>query len=395
MPTTSTVEMFYIGNFADMDTNESDADNENPNVVLGTYDNLVILPVSEVDVNDDGVIHDDEYGTGDFLSYDTGGGVNTTTLDNPSLYNADIQLGDGSTMSVPVLVIQAANGDVFVSEYPSNPLDGLAIQSISLVSLRTSQASGINQGASNVENSTVVCYCESTLITTSKGEIPAGALRPGDLVMTLDHGLQPIRWIHSDNCPLEEVGVDAKPVLIAAGALGNGRPHQDLIVSPQHRLLVGGGGQLDGWFKTESFAPAKSLTGLHGIRHMKGKNTITWIHFACDRHEVVTANGCLSESLLLGPMVLNALKRNERSELADIYGAAPTLHAALNGPAARKYLKAGEVRHHLAQCKKNVRRRTSKAISKWDLDHAMAQFEADELKFTAPNGKRPELRLVS
>jgi hypothetical protein len=111
MSTTSTVQMFYAGNFADMDTFEGNQTNEQPDYVLGTHDDLVVTSVSEVDVDEDGVIYDDEYGTGDYLRYDLGTGTATTALDSTSLYNADILLGDGSTMSVPVLVIQAANGE--------------------------------------------------------------------------------------------------------------------------------------------------------------------------------------------------------------------------------------------------------------------------------------------
>ena len=111
MSTTSTVQMFYAGNLADMDTFEGNQTNEQPDYVLGTHDDLVVTSVSEVDVDEDGVIYDDEYGTGDYLRYDLGTGTATTALDSTSLYNADILLGDGSTMSVPVLVIQAANGE--------------------------------------------------------------------------------------------------------------------------------------------------------------------------------------------------------------------------------------------------------------------------------------------
>ncbi|KIN72407.1 Type I secretion target repeat protein [Sulfitobacter guttiformis KCTC 32187] len=59
-------------------------------------------------------------------------------------------------------------------------------------------------------------------------------------------------------------------MLISVGALGHGHPAQDLIVSPQHRIFVGGGGQLLGHLKTGAFVTAKTLTSLHGIRHMKG-----------------------------------------------------------------------------------------------------------------------------
>jgi hypothetical protein len=97
MSTTSTVQMFYAGNFADMDTFEGNQTNEQPDYVLGTHDDLVVTSVSEVDVDEDGVIYDDEYGTGDYLRYDLGTGTATTALDSTSLYNADILLGDGPT----------------------------------------------------------------------------------------------------------------------------------------------------------------------------------------------------------------------------------------------------------------------------------------------------------
>ncbi len=242
---------------------------------------------------------------------------------------------------------------------------------------------------------TVPCYATGTLIDTPGGPRAVEDLQVGDLVETLDHGPQPIRWTSSRDYPLEEVDVDAKPVLIAAGALGKGLPTQDLIVSPQHRMFVGSHGQLDGWFRTEGFAPAKTLTVVKGIRHMKGKQTITWIHFACDRHEVVMANGCLSETLLLGPMVVNGLTRLDRRALTAICGAAPTPDAALNGPAARECLKVGEVRRHLAKCKKEKRRATAKEIKKWNIDFAMEQWEADRLELTLSKSQKPDLRLVS
>ncbi|OAN70781.1 hypothetical protein A8B78_04840 [Jannaschia sp. EhC01] len=239
------------------------------------------------------------------------------------------------------------------------------------------------------------CYALGTMIDTPEGPRAVETLRPGDLVNTLDHGPQPIRWMRSGDHPLGAVEDDAMPVLVAAGALGPGLPAQDLIVSPHHRIVVGGGGQLDGWFRSEAFAPAKSLTGLPGIRHMRGKSRITWIHFACARHEVVTANGCLSESLLLGPMVLDGLTKPERQELLAIFGPAETSDAALNGAVARECLKVGAVRRHLAKCKKDNLRRTAQEVRKWDLDLAMEQWEAERLDLASSTGQTRKLRRVS
>jgi hypothetical protein len=225
----------------------------------------------------------------------------------------------------------------------------------------------------------IVCYAAGTMIDTPDGPRPVETLLPGDLVTTLDHGPRPIRWTRSSTHPLEEAEDEAKPVQIKAGTLGRNLPTQDLIVSPQHRILVGGSGQLHKVFATEVFAPAKSLTAVPGIRHMKGKKEITWMHFACDRHEVVVANGCLSESLLLGPMVVNGMQAAERRALIDIFGAASKPDAALNGPPARECLTVGAVRRQLAKHIKEKGRLLAKEIRKWDRDLAMEKYEAERL----------------
>ena len=189
-----------------------------------------------------------------------------------------------------------------------------------------------------------------TMIDTPGGLRAVETLRPDDLVLTADHGAQPIRWVRSGDHPLEQVDDDAKPVLIQVGALGSCLPAADLIVSPQRRILVGGQRQLQQYFATESFTPAKSLTSWPGIRHMRGKRKITWIHFACDHHEVVFANGCQSESLLLGPMVVQALTRRARNALIAIFPQTPG-QASLNGQAARPCLNVGDVRRTLQRVK--------------------------------------------
>ncbi|MCO4826858.1 MAG: Hint domain-containing protein [Lentibacter algarum] len=209
------------------------------------------------------------------------------------------------------------------------------------------------------------------LIDTPEGARLVETLAAGDLVLTRDHGPQPIRWVRSRLDMLKGSKEDDKPVQIKAGALGHNRPAADLIVSPQHRILVGGAGQLQNIFTQEAFASAKSLTGLSGIRHMKGKSQITWVHFACDQHEVVRANGCWTESLLLGPMVVNGLSPTERQALANIFGRRPTPNKILNGPPARSCLSVSAVKQQCLKHLSNKRRPTTKTPRTWDYDHTI------------------------
>lgn len=190
---------------------------------------------------------------------------------------------------------------------------------------------------------TIPCFAPGTMIETPNGPRSVESLKPGNQVLTLDHGPRAILWTQSVKQKFTCDGIEDKPILIRAGALGPGRPKQDLVVSPQHRVLVGAFGQLPAAFDQEAFVPAKALTGLRRVRAMRGRETMTWVHFACARHEIVIANGCLTESLLLGPMVLNGLGNEDLGELAGIYGRWKS-GASLNGPPARKCLKVSHVR---------------------------------------------------
>lgn len=218
-----------------------------------------------------------------------------------------------------------------------------------------------------------VCYAAGTLIDTPSGSRAVEELEPNDLIETLDNGAVPVRWIRHETQPLEAFDKCAKPVLIEADALGPGHPSHKLVVSPQHRILVGGSGQLDSIFKTQVFVPAKSLTSLPRIRHMMGKKDIVWVHFACDRHEVVFANGCLSESLLLGPMVVQLLNKSQRKELFELFGPAPKPGEPLNGPSARKYMTLGSAQRKLKAYRKDNRASRYEGSDGWGANNLAAQ----------------------
>ncbi|MGL4823211.1 MAG: Hint domain-containing protein, partial [Plesiomonas shigelloides] len=86
----------------------------------------------------------------------------------------------------------------------------------------------------------LVCFVAGTKILTDRGVVAIENLKVGDLVETVDRGLQPIRWIGSRQIPLTELLANEKlrPIQILAGALGTCIPHQDVMVSPQHRVLL-------------------------------------------------------------------------------------------------------------------------------------------------------------
>jgi hypothetical protein len=212
------------------------------------------------------------------------------------------------------------------------------------------------EGAPTPGTSGVPCYAPGTLIQTADGPRAVEALRLGDLVWTLDRGLQPVCWIDSFEQLLSDLSDDERPVLIAAGTLGKGLPERDLIVSPQHRILVGPDGHLWDIFDSPALVPSKSLTCLPGIRHMKGKRSMNWFHFALDRHEVVRANGCAAESLLFGPQVIRLLGARQHREVMRLFPNAAGCRA-LNGLPAHRCLPTGHARRVLSRATRNEQRR--------------------------------------
>ena len=196
----------------------------------------------------------------------------------------------------------------------------------------------------------IPCYAPGMEIMTPTGPRRVEVLRAGDEVTTLDLGPMTILWCSARNEPFESGRDDEHPVLISAGSLGIGLPDRDLIVSPQHRILVGGHGQLCNMFSEEAFVPAKALTSLPGVRFMYGKSQMKWYHFALKAHCPVIANGAVSESLLLGPMVLNKLPQRDLRFLLSLFQ--PQQEGkSLNGPVSRPCLKVKEVQERIRRAR--------------------------------------------
>ena len=189
---------------------------------------------------------------------------------------------------------------------------------------------------SEIEN-VVFCFGKSTRIVTPRGARLIETLKVGDLVMTMDHGMQAIRWIGQRTLPA--VGCHA-PVRIAANSrFGNDR---DLFVSQQHRMLEFSYQTNLMFGQDEVFAAAKHLVDGSEITLEEGGD-VTYFHMLFDEHEVVFAEGARSESYYPGESSLAGLDDPVREELFDIF---PELRANPIGfgQSARHTLKASEAR---------------------------------------------------
>ncbi len=186
----------------------------------------------------------------------------------------------------------------------------------------------------DIERIIFVCFADGTGIETDKGRVLVENLRVGDQVMTRDNGLQKIRWIGSRKVKAEG---EMAPICITKGALGNAR---DLMVSPQHRMLI------EGWQaellfgEGEVLAAAKDLINGDTIYRRPG-GEVEYFHILFDSHEIIYAEDAPSESFHPGQQSMSVLEEEVRDEIYELF---PALRKDLSefGPAARFSLRSFE-----------------------------------------------------
>ncbi|QGX98128.1 type I secretion protein [Roseovarius faecimaris] len=191
----------------------------------------------------------------------------------------------------------------------------------------------------------IPCFTPGTVIATPRGERRVEDLQVGDRIITRDNGLQEIRWIGQRDLTGQELirSPHLKPVLIRAGSLGHGLPERDLLVSPQHRMLINSERAALYFEEREVLAAAKHLTGLTGVDTVETP-AISYIHFMFDQHEVVLSNGSWTESFQPGEQVLDGMGDEQRDEIFDLFPELREKDGLEGYQAARRSLKKHETK---------------------------------------------------
>lgn len=168
------------------------------------------------------------------------------------------------------------------------------------------------------------CFTPGTQILTERGEIPAELLRVGDRIVTRDNGIQEIRWIGLSPMYVQDFIANPHllPVSIPQGLLGKGLPDRDLVVSPNHRVLVPAERTSIFFAEREVLVAAKHLK-TEGVRTVESSGTV-YIHFMFDRHEVILSNGAWTESFQPDDKTLKGMGNAQRLEILELFPALKT-----------------------------------------------------------------------
>ena len=150
----------------------------------------------------------------------------------------------------------------------------------------TDQAGNTSSKSVNID---VTCFMPGTLIRTPAGEVAVELLEIGDQVLTVDGRSVPVRWIGRQTVSTIFANKDrVLPIRIRAGALVDNVPSRDLLISPDHAVLVEG-----------ALIQAGALVnGSSIVRERNVPGIFTYYHIELDDHSLILAENTPAETFV-------------------------------------------------------------------------------------------------
>ena len=176
-----------------------------------------------------------------------------------------------------------------------------------------------------------VSFARGTMITLATGaQVAIEQLKPGDKVLTRDHGPQALRLL--GRATLRAHGAFA-PVVILAGTLGNSG---DLIVSQHHRMFLYQRKRFPGLPTSELLVQAKHLVDDENVFIHEG-GAVEYFSLVFDSHEIIYAEGVPAESLMVNDATVSRLPPDIAAEVSRSFpGLAQVQHFGTE--ASRQFL---------------------------------------------------------
>ncbi len=240
--------------------------------------------------------------------------LEAATVEDP-LLNMGFKVTDGH-QSFTITLIETGPGRVpllmFVDEVPPPDTDLWVVEANlepSHINRLTDQPTG------------VICFTPGTRIRTPQGDVLIENLREGDLVQTRDNGAQKLLWIGQRRISGARLFAmpELRPIRIRAGALSSGQPDEDLLVSPQHQLLLRGPRARELFNTDEVLVRAQDLVDERRVIVDSGVREVTYYHLLLEQHQVVWANGVQAESFHPAGTALDTVDPQQRGRLFEMF----------------------------------------------------------------------------
>jgi len=187
----------------------------------------------------------------------------------------------------------------------------------------------------------VICFTAGTRIRTPDGYTRVEDLLAGDKVLTKDNGPQELLWVgsrHMSGARLH-ASPSLRPVRVRAHALAQGIPNDDLLVSPDHRMLYQGPKARILFNEPEVLVRACDMIDDFNVFTDYAVREVTYVHLLFAEHQVIWANRMLSESFHPANTTLDMVDEGQRAGLLELFPQlADDLHS-YGAPARRNMSK--------------------------------------------------------
>ena len=134
-----------------------------------------------------------------------------------------------------------------------------------------------------------ICFMAGTMIRTPEGERAIETLKRGDLVVTTDGVAKKICWLGRQT--ISSIFADpvrSWPIRIKAGALGENCPSRDLLVSPDHAVLIEGA----------MIHAGALVNGSSILRETRVPRNFVYYHVELDDHSLIFAENTPAETFI-------------------------------------------------------------------------------------------------
>jgi hypothetical protein len=248
-----------------------------PGITLG--DRTIILP--SLLSNDGGV-------SGDIFLVEGGSITETIPVDSASTFSApNFNLSEEIVLNGVAAISETYDNGQLTLAAPSGSISlavsGPELHSISDFSFQVD----LTHGTTVITE--VACYRRGTLILTETGQVPVEDLAIGDRVTTSSGEARPVKWIghRSYSGRFVLARKDILPICIKAGALDENVPRRDLWISPHHAMYLDG-----------VLIESQDLVNGVSIVQADKVDEVEYFHIELETHDVIVAEGALSETFV-------------------------------------------------------------------------------------------------
>ncbi|MBT54564.1 MAG: hypothetical protein CMF72_14355 [Mameliella sp.] len=225
--------------------------------------------------------------TGLFSADDTSGTI--VDQDDDGALDAGVDTFPGGTFTGYTI----SGGDGV--EYPVFT-DGAGTYAL-IIPNATTQTQVASSGTSNdfqsetSDTNVYLCFGQGTLIATPDGDRAVETLSMGDLILTAEGTAVPVKWVWTQTVATRFNPADRlQPVRLRAGALGDGLPLRDLVLTADHALLIddmliNASALVNG--STIDWQPLSELGDSFAVYHIETEG-----------HEIILAEGTKAETYI-------------------------------------------------------------------------------------------------